>query len=118
MAGGGCYGGAGVGGLLVAVKRCENMEAALQVFTEMEHLNVVSWTSVVTGLAEQGSAKRALEMFQEMLDAGIKPNDIIDIAILSACSYVGRPGFFEEAMQLIDSMSFTAKLNNYASYME
>lgn len=65
------------------------MEAALQVFTEMEHLNVVSWTSVETGLAEHGSAKRALEMFQEMQDAGIKPNNINAIAILSACSYVG-----------------------------
>lgn len=97
--------------------------------------------SVVTGLAEHGFAKRALKMFQEMVDAGIKPNDIIDITILFARSYVGmidegwkhfysmykehrissriwhhscmvdflgRPGFFEEAMQLIDSMSFIA----------
>ncbi|KAF7147798.1 hypothetical protein RHSIM_Rhsim03G0205400 [Rhododendron simsii] len=68
--------------------KCENMDAALQVFTGMEHLNVVSWTSVVTGLAKHGFAKRALQMFQEMDDARIKPNDIIDIAILSACSYV------------------------------
>ncbi|KAF7147241.1 hypothetical protein RHSIM_Rhsim03G0206700 [Rhododendron simsii] len=43
----------------------------------------------LVSLAKNGFAKRALEMFQEMLDAGIKPNDIIDIAILSACSYVG-----------------------------
>ncbi|KAF7148186.1 hypothetical protein RHSIM_Rhsim03G0203900 [Rhododendron simsii] len=63
-------------------------------------------------LAEHGFAKRALQMFQEMVDVGIKPNDIIDIVILSAYRYVGMidegPGFFEEAMQLIDAMSFTA----------
>ncbi|KAF7148937.1 hypothetical protein RHSIM_Rhsim03G0201700 [Rhododendron simsii] len=127
--------------LVSMYSRCGNMEAALRVYSKMERLNLVSWTSIITGLAKHGFATRALEMFQEMLNADIKPNEVTYIAVLSACSYVGmidegwkhfnsmykeygisprmehyacmvdllgRSGFLEEAMQLINSMPFEA----------
>ncbi|KAL7254045.1 hypothetical protein ACSBR1_008400 [Camellia fascicularis] len=66
-----------------------NIEAALQVFTDIEDHTVISWTSIVRGLAKHGFATGALKMFQEMLKTGIKPNEVTYIAVLSACSHVG-----------------------------
>ncbi|KAL7229741.1 hypothetical protein ACSBR2_008281 [Camellia fascicularis] len=67
----------------------KNIEAALQVFTDIEDRTVISWTSIVRGLAKHGFATGALKMFQEMLKTGIKPNEVTYIAVLSACSHVG-----------------------------
>ncbi|KAI8032912.1 Pentatricopeptide repeat-containing protein [Camellia lanceoleosa] len=75
--------------LISMYSKCGNIEAALQVFSEIEDHTVISWTSIVMGLAKHGFATRALKMFQEMLKTGIKPNEVTYIAVLSACSHVG-----------------------------
>ncbi|KAA8540022.1 hypothetical protein F0562_026714 [Nyssa sinensis] len=66
-----------------------NIEAAFQVFNEMEDRNVISWTSMITGFAKHGFARRALEIFHQMLEVGMKPNEITYVAVLSACSHAG-----------------------------
>lgn len=75
--------------LISMYSRCGNIEAASRVFDEMGDRNVISWTSIITGFAKHGFAKKALDMFYQMTEAGIKPNEITFIAILSACSHVG-----------------------------
>ncbi|KAI4300777.1 hypothetical protein L6164_034113 [Bauhinia variegata] len=75
--------------LISMYSRCGNIETALRVFTDMGDRNVISWTSVITGFAKHGFATKALEMFYEMLQAGVKPNGVTYVAVLSACSHVG-----------------------------
>lgn len=75
--------------LISMYSRCGNIEAALQVFYEMGDRNVISWTSIITGLAKHGFARKALKMFHEMLEAGVNPNEVTYIAVLSACSHAG-----------------------------
>ena len=66
-----------------------DVEKALQVFESMQCKNVVSWTTIIVGLAYHGLGKEALEMFCRMESAGSRPNDVTFIGILSACSHVG-----------------------------
>ncbi|KAF2321169.1 hypothetical protein GH714_034895 [Hevea brasiliensis] len=75
--------------LISMYSRCGDIEAAFQVFNGMGDRNVISWTSMVTGFAKHGFAVRALETFHKMLEAGVRPNEITYIAVLSACSHVG-----------------------------
>nr|GMD00250.1 pentatricopeptide repeat-containing protein At3g49170, chloroplastic [Ipomoea batatas] len=75
--------------LISMYSRCGNIEAALRVFDEMENRNIISWTAIITGFAKHGFAKTALELFSQMLRAGIKPNEVTYVAVLSACSHVG-----------------------------
>lgn len=75
--------------LIAMYSRCGDIEAAFQVFNEMEDHNVISWTSMVTGFAKHGFAGRALDAFHKMLEAGVRPNEITYVAVLSACSHVG-----------------------------
>ncbi|CAK9187737.1 unnamed protein product [Ilex paraguariensis] len=88
--------------LVSMYSRCGNIEAAYQTFKELEDRNVVSWTSMITGYAKHGFAKRALEMFHQMLEAGMQPNEVTYIAVLSACSHVGM---VDEGWKHFNSMS-------------
>ncbi|XP_050379178.1 pentatricopeptide repeat-containing protein At2g03880, mitochondrial [Argentina anserina] len=62
----------------------ENMESALEMFRHMPDKDVISWTSLVTGYAQNGSHDKALKLFCEMRDAGIYPDQIVIASILSA----------------------------------
>ncbi|GAB4858432.1 hypothetical protein Ancab_009906 [Ancistrocladus abbreviatus] len=75
--------------LISTYSRCGNIEVAYRIFSEMQEWNVISWTSMITGFAKHGFAKRALELFDQMLGAGIKPNEVTYVSVLSACSHVG-----------------------------
>ncbi|CAH8279856.1 unnamed protein product [Arabidopsis lyrata] len=66
-----------------------NITKALEVFESVNERNVVTWTTIITGLATHGHGAEALVMFDRMVKAGVKPNDVTFIAILSACSHVG-----------------------------
>ncbi|KAL3630686.1 hypothetical protein CASFOL_023670 [Castilleja foliolosa] len=75
--------------LISMYARCGNIEAGFRVFNEMYGRNVISWTSIITGFAKHGFAKRALELFKCMLNSGIEPNEVTYVAVLSACSHAG-----------------------------
>ncbi|XP_058100383.1 pentatricopeptide repeat-containing protein At3g49170, chloroplastic [Magnolia sinica] len=75
--------------LVSMYSRCGSIEDASQVFNEMANRNVISWTSMITGFAKHGHARKALEVFHEMVGTGLKPNEVTYIAVLSACSHVG-----------------------------
>ena len=55
----------------------------------MPQRDLVSWNSMIVGHADHGSAKKALNLFEEMKDEAIKPDDITFIGVLSACSHAG-----------------------------
>ncbi|XP_057955921.1 pentatricopeptide repeat-containing protein At5g56310 [Malania oleifera] len=65
------------------------LNKALEVFENMEHRSVITWTTMIDGLALHGLGKEAVDMFSRMESAGVKPNAVTFISILSACSHVG-----------------------------
>ncbi|XP_024159129.1 pentatricopeptide repeat-containing protein At5g56310 [Rosa chinensis] len=64
-----------------------NIRKALQVFHSTKYKTVITWTTMIAGLALHGLGTQALDMFAQMERAKIAPNDITFIAILSACSH-------------------------------
>ncbi|CAN0903164.1 Pentatricopeptide repeat-containing protein At3g49170, chloroplastic [Linum grandiflorum] len=106
--------------LIAMYSTCGNIEAAYQVFKDMEaQRNVISWTSMVTGFAKHGLATRALETFGDMLEAGVKPNDVTYIAVLSACSHAG---LVSEGCQHFESMKskhgIVPRMEHYACIVD
>lgn len=87
--------------LISMYTRCGDIESAFMVFDGMESRNVISWTSIIAGFAKHGFATRALEQFKEMLQVGIKPNEVTYVAVLSACSHTGM---ISQGIQYFDSM--------------
>ncbi|CAA7398733.1 unnamed protein product [Spirodela intermedia] len=60
--------------------------AARLLFDEMPVRDVVSWTSLISGLSRSGKAFDSLILFQEMLMAGFRPNSVTMLVLLRACS--------------------------------
>ncbi|XP_047045667.1 pentatricopeptide repeat-containing protein At3g12770-like [Lolium rigidum] len=74
-------------GLVSMYCRVRQPRLARRVFDRMQRRNVVSWTAMVGGYAENGMFQDAVNAFRSMwlIDA-ILPNRIALISVLSACS--------------------------------
>ncbi|KAK7256695.1 hypothetical protein RIF29_30152 [Crotalaria pallida] len=63
-----------------------DLNCAYAVFEKLLHKDVISWTSLVTGYAQNGSHEKSLRIFCDMGIAGVRPDQFIIASILSACA--------------------------------
>ncbi|XP_047951353.1 pentatricopeptide repeat-containing protein At1g77170, mitochondrial-like [Salvia hispanica] len=69
--------------------KCGRMDLAYRVFCDMEEKNVSSWTSMIVGYAAHGHVDDALKCFSCMVEAGITPNHVTFVGVLTACVHGG-----------------------------
>ncbi|KAJ4705269.1 Pentatricopeptide repeat-containing protein [Melia azedarach] len=69
--------------------RCGNLKKARAVFDGMPRKNVVSWTAIIGGYGIHGHGEAAVQLFDEMIKSGIKPDGTAFVSVLSACSHAG-----------------------------
>ncbi|KAL8472670.1 hypothetical protein ACS0TY_029765 [Phlomoides rotata] len=81
--------------------KCGRMEMAYKVFSTMEEKNVSSFTSMIVGYAGHGHVDEALKSFYCMREAGIRPNHITFVGVLSACVH---GGMVQEGKHYFDMM--------------
>ncbi|KAK9282538.1 hypothetical protein L1049_005459 [Liquidambar formosana] len=66
-----------------------HLDLASRVFEKMPHKNVISWSALISGFAQNGFAQNALELLVEMQTFGFKPDLVSLVSALLACSQVG-----------------------------
>ncbi|KAJ7558889.1 hypothetical protein O6H91_04G060700 [Diphasiastrum complanatum] len=77
-----------VGSTLVDMySKCGCTDDARELFNNMSERNVVSWTAMISGYAQNGLGKEALALFEQMQREGTKPNEVTYICVLSACAH-------------------------------
>ncbi|KAK2983091.1 hypothetical protein RJ640_022577 [Escallonia rubra] len=91
--------------LIEMYAKCGNVNRSLELFDHMHDRDVISWSTMIVGLSNHGKAREAIELFQEMQRAKVKPNEITFVGLLSACAHAG---FLDEGVRYFDSMK-----NNY-----
>ncbi|XP_050365157.1 pentatricopeptide repeat-containing protein At2g29760, chloroplastic-like [Argentina anserina] len=69
--------------------KCGDVESAKAVFDKMDTRCIITWTTMVSGLAVNSWCREALALFETMCLRGPKPDDVIFIAVLSACAHGG-----------------------------
>lgn len=69
-----------------------DVDSARKLFEEMPEKNVVSWTSLISGYAQNGYFYETVAMFEDMGNAGVRPNDVTLVSVLSACGNLGALG--------------------------
>ncbi|XP_058107682.1 pentatricopeptide repeat-containing protein At2g27610-like [Magnolia sinica] len=67
----------------------EILDDARRVLEQMPERNLISWTLLVSGYANMGLGKDALECFRSLLADGFSPNHFTYVAVLSACAGIG-----------------------------
>ncbi|XWS25419.1 hypothetical protein CRYUN_Cryun27aG0066700 [Craigia yunnanensis] len=81
--------------------KCGSIEKASKAFLEMSARTLISWTSMITGLAQNGQTQQALQLFEDMRLIGVRPNQITLVGVLSAC---GHAGMVDEALRYFEMM--------------
>ncbi|KAK9075115.1 hypothetical protein SSX86_003434 [Deinandra increscens subsp. villosa] len=82
--------------------KCGRLSNARVVFDNFSFKNIVSWNTMLVGYAHHGHGEKALEIYNMMLDHGVKPNDITFIGVLSAC---GHSGLLQDGLFHFSSMT-------------
>ncbi|CAJ1963999.1 unnamed protein product [Sphenostylis stenocarpa] len=69
--------------------KCSDLVAAKYIFSDMCKKDVVSWTSIIVGSAQHGQVEEALGLYDGMVLAGLKPNEVTFVGLIHACSHAG-----------------------------
>ncbi|MQM02163.1 hypothetical protein Taro_034925 [Colocasia esculenta] len=88
--------------LVDVYSKCGEICASIKVFKEMKNkAGIISWNTLIVGLAKNGFAKEALVTFHQMLELNILPDEITFLGVLTACSHAG---LVSEGRAMFDSM--------------
>ncbi|XP_028752154.1 putative pentatricopeptide repeat-containing protein At5g37570 [Neltuma alba] len=69
--------------------KCGNIDLAWREFNRMSNRDVITYSALITALAEHGKSQDALDLFLKMQKEGVKPNQITFVGVLNACSHAG-----------------------------
>ncbi|KAJ7540063.1 hypothetical protein O6H91_10G000500 [Diphasiastrum complanatum] len=72
--------------LLNMYAKCGCTEDARELFDNMSERNVVSWTAMIAGYAQNGLGKEALALYEQMKQEGMQPNNVTFVLLLKACA--------------------------------
>ncbi|KAG9451979.1 hypothetical protein H6P81_004883 [Aristolochia fimbriata] len=99
--------------------KCGSLTGARNVFDAMPRRNVISWTSMITGLAMHGDGLSALSLLEQMKAGRIEPNGVTFVGLLYACSHAG---LVDEGRQIFASMineyQITPRLEHYGCMVD
>ncbi|MCL7030234.1 hypothetical protein MKW94_013097 [Papaver nudicaule] len=99
--------------------KCGSIWEAHAVFDEMERRNVVSWTSLIVGLAVNGFGEDALELFGKMERERLTPSEITFVGVLYACSHCGMVDEgFEYFRRMKEEYGIPPKIEHYGCLVD
>lgn len=91
-------------GLIDMYGKCGLLEHSVQLFNETRDLTEISWNSLLSVYSQHGLGKEALELFDKMVLAGVKPNAVTFVSLLIGCSHAG---LVDEGLNFFSSMERT-----------
>lgn len=94
--------------LISMYARCGNLVRARAIFDAMPEKNLVSWTAIIGGYGMHGHGEIAVELFDQMIRAGIQPDKAVFVCVLTACSHAGLT---EKGLSYFYSMEKIYNLN-------
>lgn len=91
--------------------RCGDLDYACNVFDKMPERDVVSWTSMIDGLVDNGRAVEAVRVFNEMVHRGVEPNDATIVSALRACAETGALQVGRRVHRIVEEQGLGSKAN-------
>ncbi|KAM7479931.1 hypothetical protein LguiA_028144 [Lonicera macranthoides] len=99
--------------------KCGRIDCAKQVFDVTHKRDLLTWTSMISGLSMHGLGREALEIFFDMLAQGTKPDNITLVGVLNACSHSGK---VEDGLSIFHDMQrlwgIVPKLEHYGCLID
>ncbi|KAJ0623873.1 putative tetratricopeptide-like helical domain superfamily [Helianthus annuus] len=99
--------------------KCSDIIAAKIAFRYTIKKDVVSWTSIIVGLAQHGKAKEALALYDDMILTGLKPNEVTFVGLIYACSHVGLVNTGRDLFKsMVDDYGLNPNLQHYTCLLD
>ncbi|OIV98307.1 hypothetical protein TanjilG_16634 [Lupinus angustifolius] len=70
-------------------KLSPRISEARRVFDKLYVKDVISWTSMISGYVKVGEHQESLQLFFEMVDLSVEPNEFTLSSVIKACSELG-----------------------------
>ncbi|KAK4370995.1 hypothetical protein RND71_010470 [Anisodus tanguticus] len=87
--------------LIDAYSRSGHIRFSQQIFEALPSPNIICFTSIINAYARKGMGSECFGMIEEMIQKGVKPDDVTFLCILLGCNH---SGLVEEGKQIFDSM--------------
>ncbi|XP_057978426.1 pentatricopeptide repeat-containing protein At1g14470 isoform X2 [Malania oleifera] len=104
----------GCNSLIFMYSKCGSIKEAQKIFQEMATRDVVSYNTLIAGLAAHGHGREAVKLLLKMKKEGIEPDRVTYIGILTACSHAG---LLEEGQKVFESIKAPA-IDHYACMVD
>ncbi|KAH7307843.1 hypothetical protein KP509_22G079900 [Ceratopteris richardii] len=75
--------------LVTMYAKCGLLTKAKEILNTYPSRDVLSWTALISGYAQKGLGKDALDYFEKMQGAGLSPDAVTFACILKACGSIG-----------------------------
>ncbi|KAI5068713.1 hypothetical protein GOP47_0017058 [Adiantum capillus-veneris] len=75
--------------LIDVFTKCGSLVEAQVVFDNSVAQDVVSWTTLITGYTQLGEVERVFCIFYQMIEEGVKPDNLTFQVVLNACNHTG-----------------------------
>ncbi|XP_064974539.1 pentatricopeptide repeat-containing protein At3g29230-like [Musa acuminata AAA Group] len=99
--------------------KCGDIKYSESVFKQMPRKCIITWTTMISGLAYNGQCRDALALFKRMSMEGMEVDDVIFIAVLSACTH---GGFVEEGQiiykQMVEKHGIRPRMEHYGCMVD
>lgn len=99
--------------------KCGCLNVAKYLFDQTSGKDVVCWSSMIAHFGVHGHGRKAIDLFQVMVNSGVKPNHVTFTSLLSACSH---SGLLEEGRKYFYSMyqeyDISPMLSHYACMVD
>lgn len=99
--------------------KCGSIHDANRAFKDISEPDAFSWNGLISGFSWNGLISHALSTFDDMRLAGVKPDSITLLSLISACSH---GGLLELGLEYFHSMQkeyhITPKLDHYVCLVD
>lgn len=76
-------------GLVHLYTECDLWNDAVKMFKRIRDPDLVTWTTMISGLSQQGQKLEAIKLFHSMISSGLRPNEFSLSAIATAAPVLG-----------------------------
>ncbi|GLT81060.1 hypothetical protein SLA2020_524680 [Shorea laevis] len=109
-----------VGNALIDMySKCGTIENAVDVFNRMGRKDLITWNTIIGGLAMHGRGADALSLFHQMNNARVQPDGITFIGILCASTHMGLVkngmAYFQS---MVDDYSIEPQIEHYGCMVD
>ncbi|KAJ6825540.1 uncharacterized protein M6B38_376655 [Iris pallida] len=109
-----------VGNALICMHgKCGDLERASRIFEGMAERSVVSWSSIIQGLAMHGHGTAALVRFVQMQREGFEPDEVVFVTVIGACSHAGLVAEGRECFRsMVEDYGLVPSMEHYGGMVD